>query len=180
MILIKTINKDKFMKTYKSIKMVQAEPMTRGDAADAGLLREDQIPSNEEEGSEEGYKVVYNGGKYTSWSPKKEFLEGNREYGIHVLDRVEEEIKKNEGKISTGFIDSEVDRGSVHYVQASDRTRLCIIRTEHGDEVVGVAQVLSVENDDPEKGKRVAFNNAREQLWKVYGGIAKAVGQKHE
>ena len=59
------------MKKYIGIKLVQAEPMTKGAAFSAGLLRmRAALPEAEKEMP--GYKVVYDNG-YESWSPADVF-----------------------------------------------------------------------------------------------------------
>ena len=66
------------MKTYQSIKKVQAEPMMYHGAG-KDLIRD----YNPEAEDQFGYKVLYQDG-YTSWSPEKVFEDG------YVL--IEEEI----------------------------------------------------------------------------------------
>lgn len=58
------------MKKYIGTKQVKAEPMTKGEAFNAKLLRAESIL--EDEIDEPGYKVVYPDG-YESWSPAKVF-----------------------------------------------------------------------------------------------------------
>jgi len=59
------------MKKYIGSKQVQAEPMTKGAAFNAGLLRmRTTLPEAEKEIP--GYKVVYDNG-YESWSPAEVF-----------------------------------------------------------------------------------------------------------
>jgi len=57
------------MTKYQSIKTVDAQPMDRIEAENAGLVR-DETGVNEP-----GYKVVYSDG-YTSWSPAAVFEKG--------------------------------------------------------------------------------------------------------
>ena len=64
------------MKTYIGTKVIDAEPMTRGEY---NKYRGWQIPSNENP-DDEGYRVVYPDG-YVSWSPKSVFEEAYREIG---------------------------------------------------------------------------------------------------
>lgn len=59
------------MKKYIGTKMVNAEPMTKGEAFRKNLLKTG-VEVNEEESAQEGYKVEYEDG-YTSWSPKEVF-----------------------------------------------------------------------------------------------------------
>lgn len=61
------------MKHYIGTKQVEAEPMSKGEAYEKGLLKAGIVPS-EEESSEIGYHVRYKDG-YESWSPKSVFEE---------------------------------------------------------------------------------------------------------
>lgn len=56
---------------YIGTKMVNAEPMTKGEAFEKNLLKTG-VEVNIEESTQEGYKVEYEDG-YTSWSPKEVF-----------------------------------------------------------------------------------------------------------
>ena len=64
------------MKKYQCHKIVEAEPMTRGDY---NKFKGWIIPENENP-SDEGYKVKYSD-DYISWSPKDAFDEGYSEIG---------------------------------------------------------------------------------------------------
>ena len=62
------------MKKYIGVKMIEAEPMTRGAFnASKGV----GIPNDDPCYSDAGYKVVYEDG-YTSWCPKKVFEKAYR------------------------------------------------------------------------------------------------------
>lgn len=61
------------MKHYIGTKQVEAEPMSKGEAYEKGLLKAGVVPS-EEESSIMGYHVRYKDG-YESWSPKGVFEE---------------------------------------------------------------------------------------------------------
>lgn len=73
------------MKKYIGTKVIQAEPMTKGDAFKNNLLRNYSIREDEKEMP--GYKVVYKDG-YESWSPKEAFEEAYK-VAETPLDRVE-------------------------------------------------------------------------------------------
>lgn len=75
--------------------------------------------------------------------------------------------------IPSSFIDEQVEKATVTYVQPTKNTRICILTMETGHEVVGYARVLDSDNDDAVKGNLIAFNNAKNELWSVYGTIAK-------
>lgn len=59
------------MKKYIGTKMVNAEPMTKGEAFKKNLLKSG-VNVTEEDSEQEGYAVEYEDG-YTSWSPKEVF-----------------------------------------------------------------------------------------------------------
>lgn len=76
------------MKQYIGTKTIQAEPMTKGQAFDAGLLRAGNIPSSERDVP--GYKVAYANG-YESWSPADVF-DAAYKVADTPLDRVNIEV----------------------------------------------------------------------------------------
>lgn len=46
---------------------------------------------------------------------------------------------------------------------------VCVLRLRNGHCVVGTARPVSAENFDPELGRRVARQKAREQIWELEG-----------
>lgn len=60
------------MKKYIGVKLIEAEPMTKGEFADF-----QQRPTSAEDYDKEGYKVKYSD-DYVSWSPKDVFEEAYR------------------------------------------------------------------------------------------------------
>ena len=76
------------MKKFIGTKMVEAEPMTKGEAFEAGLLRTETLQPFEE--SVPGYKVKYSD-DYVSWSPAETF-EAAYKVAETPLDRVNIEI----------------------------------------------------------------------------------------
>ena len=63
------------MKKYIGVKVVEAEPMTQGEAADKGFY-----PRKITDRSAEGYHVRYTNNDYDSWSPKAVFEDSYHEY----------------------------------------------------------------------------------------------------
>ena len=59
------------LKTYECHKVVQAEPMTRGEF----LKLKDWTPPSKFTADDKGYRVIYEDG-YESWSPRKAFDDG--------------------------------------------------------------------------------------------------------
>ena len=61
------------MEKYIGVKIVEAEPMTQGEAADKGFY-----PRKITDRSAEGYHVHYTNNDYDSWSPKAVFEDSYR------------------------------------------------------------------------------------------------------
>ena len=73
------------MKKYLGVKIIQAEPISKGEAWSRNLVKVDTATELTEEQFEklyktDGYKVVYEDG-YTSWSPKDVFEKAYKEIG---------------------------------------------------------------------------------------------------
>ena len=92
-----------------------------------------------------------------------------------LLFQVEEELKRNNNKISVGFINTLVGNSEVLYLHPTPCMRLCVIRLPSGHEVLGKAQVLDANNDVPDIGQKVAKDNAVNEIWSLCGSIAKAL-----
>ena len=81
------------MKKYLGVKIIQAEPMNKGEAFNRDLVKVDTATELTEEQFEklyktDGYKVVY-GDDYISWSPKDVFEKAYKEVGNYnslILD----------------------------------------------------------------------------------------------
>lgn len=83
----------------------------------------------------------------------------------------------NRGKIPVTFIMDMIAKSRVTHTHLTPNMRVCVIRTTDGHEVIGVAQVLDAANDVPEIGQEIAYKRASDELWAVYGSIAKVIGQ---
>ena len=94
---------------------------------------------------------------------------------MNIIDTVRKELNSNGNKLSFEFLKKEVSKGSVIYLKPTDNMRICIIQLPYGHEVLGVAQVLDSNNDVEQLGNEVAYNNAINELWKVFGNIAKGI-----
>lgn len=91
-----------------------------------------------------------------------------------LYHEVKEAVASNNGKLPAAFIDKQVEAGTTTYTHLTPNMRVCVIRLQSGHEVIGVAQVLDSNNDVEEIGNSVAFTNAKNELWKVFGAIALA------
>ena len=115
--------KERFMKKYIGTKLIEAEPMTRGDAWGKHLLREKPSTENFDD---EGYHVRYEDG-YESWSPKDTF---EKAYKIAdtFLDRLHIEMRDLYEKMDklSPFIES----GKIDEVVA-DKYQNYLLRLQH-------------------------------------------------
>lgn len=94
------------MKKYIGTKMVNAEPMTKGEAFEKNLLKTG-VEVTAEESTQYGYKVEYEDG-YTSWSPKEVFEKAYK-LAETFQDRLQIEERELDDKITklNHFIQSE-------------------------------------------------------------------------
>jgi hypothetical protein len=92
-----------------------------------------------------------------------------------LADNIKANLESNGGKISPDFIDNLAEFGDVIFLHPTPNMRICIISIYSGHEVVGIAQVLDAKNDVEEIGNDVAYENAKNELWKVCGSIAKII-----
>jgi len=92
-----------------------------------------------------------------------------------LVDSISADLRENNGKISQGFIDNLADNAEKIYLHPTPSMRICVLRIYSGHETVGVAQVLDPKNDNEEIGNKVAYNNAKNELWSVVGSIAKTL-----
>ena len=114
------------MKTYIGTKVIDAEPMTRGEY---NKYRGWQIPADENP-DDEGYRVVYPDG-YVSWSPKSVFEEAYREIG----DRKQLEMDLLTSKYTMVLVEREYKYNAPHqyFVESSKDTKgLCYIHFQEG------------------------------------------------
>lgn len=89
-----------------------------------------------------------------------------------LYTEVQEAVATNGGKLPPSFIMEQVDSATVTYTHLTPNMRVCVIRLVSGHEVIGVAQVLNAANDVEAIGNSVAYDNAVNELWKVFGAIA--------
>lgn len=93
--------------------------------------------------------------------------------GKLFIESIRKELESNSNKISPKFIDNIALESNIIHIKPTENTRIAIIQLPTGHEVIGYAQVLDAKNDIEEIGKSVAFENAKNELWKLVGSIAK-------
>jgi len=93
---------------------------------------------------------------------------------MHVFaDSIKVNLDSNNGKIHPTFIDNLAEHAEAVYMHPTPNTRICVLTLYSGHEVVGIAQVLDAKNDDEDIGNSIAYENAKNELWKLCGNIAK-------
>ena len=92
---------------------------------------------------------------------------------MNIQELIKTELVNNSNKLSEQFVDEIVSRSEVLYLQPTPNMRICIITVPSGHEVLGVAQVLDINNDVESIGNSVALQNATNELWKTLGSIGK-------
>lgn len=93
------------------------------------------------------------------------------------IDELKNDLKKNSGKISQSFVEKYLNDSDtkVTHTQVTPNTRVCVITLCTGHDLVGYAQVLDAKNDVELIGQEVAYDNAKEEVWKAFGSIAKVL-----
>lgn len=92
---------------------------------------------------------------------------------MNLNQMIKDELSVNNNKLSPSFIESVYLASTVTHHKLTANTRVCAITLPTGHEVVGIAQVLDAANDVESIGQSVAERNAKEELWKLCGTIAK-------
>lgn len=62
----------------------------------------------------------------------------------------------------------------VFYVFPNTTTTICCLTLRNGYNVIGESAAASPENFDPEIGKRIARDNARQKIWALEGYLLKS------
>jgi len=92
-----------------------------------------------------------------------------------LVDKIKEELKDNNGKLSFNFIQELAESSKTTHIKPTENTRICVLTLPTGHEVVGVAQVLDKKNDVEEIGQKVAYDRTVDEIWRVAGNIAKLI-----
>ncbi|MBP3412654.1 MAG: hypothetical protein J6K89_05280 [Oscillospiraceae bacterium] len=114
------------MKTYIGTKVIEAEPMTRGDYNQSKGWT---LPVGENP-EDEGYRVIYPDG-YISWSPKEVFENTYREIG--EVDELTMPLLRT--KYTRVFVESAFSNNAPHnyfVAKAEDNHGLCHIHFQEG------------------------------------------------
>ena len=86
-------------------------------------------------------------------------------------------VDNNGGKIPESFVNYYVySRDTkISHVQVTPNTRVCVVTLETGHDLIGYSQVLDAKNDVELIGQRIAYENAIDNIWSVFGSIVKAL-----
>jgi len=88
---------------------------------------------------------------------------------------IEQEIQEkdlNAPRLTPEHVDSVIKEVYYHRVPNTTLT-LCVLTLQNGFQVTGESAAASLENFDQELGEKIAFQNAREQIWRLEGYLLK-------
>lgn len=96
---------------------------------------------------------------------------------MSFINELKKVLEENSGKISASYIEQYLNdkNTKVTHSQITPSIRVCVISLSTGYELVGYSQVLDSKNDVELIGQKVAYENAKEQIWSVFGSIAKII-----
>ena len=103
----------------------------------------------------------------------KLYIPAMTDEAITMLNDVADELQENNGKLSPDFIEKKGKEADTEYAKVGDSVRICVLILPTGHKFVGKAMVLDPANDNEAIGNGVAYNDAVEQLWQHFGGLAK-------
>lgn len=143
------------MKKYIGTKLIEAEPMTRGEYNE---YRGWTIPADENP-ADEGYLVRYSD-SYVSWSPKE------------VFDKAYLVVDDNENlpsgvSIGQRMVDEFISYTETHTM--GDRTTVvrCVLR--NGFEIVESSSFVDPKNYSEQMGHDICMNKIKDKIWELLG-----------
>jgi hypothetical protein len=157
-------------KRYEGTKRLSATPMTRGEY---NAYRGWKLPDGESPG-DAGYLVEYeDGGKpnhanhknYISWSPKDVFERSYREIQPALPMRYPQGAAP---RVTELEVDQAIHRQDFTLLP-DGRTTICTLTLYNGFTVRGESSCVCIENFDLMKGREIASQNARSEVWKLLG-----------
>ncbi len=89
----------------------------------------------------------------------------------HDEQAIEKEIqekRKTAPRVRPEDLDNEID-GEAYYVFPGTTTTVCLLTLKNGFSVNGWSAAASPENFDEEVGRKIARDNARQQIWPLLG-----------
>jgi hypothetical protein len=79
-------------------------------------------------------------------------------------------------KITKEFLESVIK--GVQYLE-NGKTTIAILELNNGFQVIGTASVVDEDNFHPEIGERIAYEDAFEKLWELYGFVLQYMRWAH-
>lgn len=151
------------MDKYIGCKLIEAEPINRGDY---NKLRGWTVPADENP-ADEGYMVVYPDG-YRSWSPQDQF----EKYYMIVTPNP---------KLKTGCsISNEMVHGFIKEIrvfQVGEKTTVVWVTLANGFEMIESSACVDPDNYDEAIGAEICLAKIKDRLWNLLGFLLQtAVG----
>ena len=144
----------KTMKPFIGVKMIMAQPMTKGEALSEGIIRSNVNVANITNGDDEGYVVDY--GKYKSWSPRAVF-----EQSYFPIE--------DPNKISKADVEAFAVKGSVN--KLGEKTCIVLDSTLTGFDMIGTSACVDPANYSEEIGSEIARKDITDKLWGHLGFV---------
>lgn len=143
------------MTKYLGSKLIEAEPITRGDY---NKYRGWTIPENEDP-KEDGYLIKYPDG-YVSWSPKT------------IFDRTYMALEDNKDLPSGVSIGQKMVDEFISYTETKtmgEQTTVvrCVLR--NGFVIVGSSSCVDPKNYSEDMGYDICMNKIRDKIWELLG-----------
>lgn len=143
------------MQKYIGTKLIEAEPMTRGDY---NLYRGWEIPANENP-EDEGYLIKYSD-SYESWSPKEVFeraylaVDDNKQLpsGVSIGQKMVDEFISYYETITMGECTTVVR---------------CVLR--NGFEIVESSSCVDPKNYSQKIGEEICMGRIKNKIWELLG-----------
>ena len=80
-------------------------------------------------------------------------------------------------RLTPSLIDGKIVKKYYHIVPDTTLT-ICVLTLENGYQVVGKSASVSKDNFNKEIGEKIAFEDAREQIWNLEGYLLKDIEYK--
>ena len=144
------------MEKYIGTKMIEAEPMSRGEY---NAFRGWTVPADEDP-ADEGYLVKYPDG-YVSWSPKGVFE------AAYLPLEVNPNLKTDKPSISQGMVDDFIRE--VHVSTLGEKCTVVRAVLRNGFEIVESSACVSVENYDEKLGAEICLKKIEDKVWFLLG-----------
>lgn len=144
------------MTRYIGTKMLDAEPMTRGEY---NKFRGWKLPKDEN-GDDPGYRVVYSD-NYVSWCPRKQFEDA------YISLKVNADLKTDAPSISAEMVDAFIVSTKVQTLGHKCTVVRAILA--NGFEIVESSACVSAENYDEKLGADICMEKIKDKVWFLLG-----------